>query len=351
MTTNTAAIVRQPAEFQYGEDFDLFFRQFTTYASNVKCDAAAQYDLLLSYLDKKSFRLVESITFTAQERAAVTGDIAAALTKLKKALTPSDKMPAKVELKFRKQGQNESLSDFGFAIQSLGTSAFGTAAVNSGQVIDAFCLGVKSAELSAKLLSAEFTTLSGAITFAHDKESAMTIRQFVVKNRAAGGRSYDNVSILQAEDTHAPEIAALANTAAPDYNATRPNRNTYQQGSRMSNRYAPQVDIQGDYPRRDQRVGDTGSGSRGAGAARNSRPDINDIQCYLCNEWGHYATNCRLRDDTKACHYCGKVGHLIRTCFKRRNDEKYGGGSQSNGRDSQPNRGGNFRQRPGNRRM
>ena len=69
---NAAAIVRQPGEYQYGDDFDLFFKQFQKYATNVKCEAAAQYDLLLSYLDKKSFRIVECINFTADERGQMS---------------------------------------------------------------------------------------------------------------------------------------------------------------------------------------------------------------------------------------------------------------------------------------
>ena len=55
---------------------------------------------------------------------------------------------------------------------------------------------------------------TGAITFAQEKESAMAILQFVARNRgSAGARSYDNsVSILQAEETGPPEIAALTQT-------------------------------------------------------------------------------------------------------------------------------------------
>ena len=78
MQTN---IVRQPGEFRYGEDFDLFFRQFCTYAKNVKCDTAAQYDLLLSYLDKKAYRLVEGVVFTDLEKTNISADINVAFSK------------------------------------------------------------------------------------------------------------------------------------------------------------------------------------------------------------------------------------------------------------------------------
>ena len=73
-----------------------FFRQFTTYAKNVKCEAASQYSLLLSYLDNKSFRLVEGIDFSEEEKTAYAADLNAALPKLKRILTPSEDMPGKV---------------------------------------------------------------------------------------------------------------------------------------------------------------------------------------------------------------------------------------------------------------
>ena len=121
---------------------------------------------MLGFLDRKSYQLVEAITFTDAENTAIAENIDAALPKLKVALTPPDKMPAKIELKFRKQKLNESLSEFDLAIQNLGMIAFGRDALNNGQVIDAFCIGVRNTDLSAKFLGSQFENLADAMAFA-----------------------------------------------------------------------------------------------------------------------------------------------------------------------------------------
>ena len=313
--TTVASIVRQPAEFKYGEDFDLFFRQFKMFAENVKCEANAQFKLLLSYLDKKSFRLVEGIEFSEEEKTAINADVVAALPKLKKALTSSDKMPAKVELKFRKQQSDESLADFGFAIQSLGYTAFGNNAGANGQVIDAFCMGVKSAALSAKLITADFGSLSDAITFAKKKESAMSVMQYVAENREGSSHTGD-LTVLNTE--------AVSSSTVP-----QPMPSTQDTGSGGNGNRRPPRER---YENRDRGPGSGSSGYRGN----------RDVQCYVCKKFGHYASECADRTD-KACYYCGKVGHLISRCFKKRNDEKYN-------RNFPQNSDRNFRQGPGNHR-
>ena len=199
----TSIYVRKPEKYEYPEDFEIFFRQNKTFAKNVKCEATAQYDLMLGFLDRKSYQLVEAITFTDAENTAIAENIDAALPKLKVALTPPDKMPAKIELKFRKQKLNESLGEFGLAIQNLGMSAFSRDhALNNGQVIDAFCIGVRNTGLSAKLLGSQFENLADAIAFAHNKESSETIKKYVRQNRTCEIDVQDtagDISVLQTE--------------------------------------------------------------------------------------------------------------------------------------------------------
>ena len=59
--------------------------------------------MILSLLDKKSFRIVEGFQLNDTDKA----DINIAFTKLKKALTVSA-IPASIELRFRKQLESES---------------------------------------------------------------------------------------------------------------------------------------------------------------------------------------------------------------------------------------------------
>ena len=115
-------------------------------------------------------------------------------------------MPADIELKFRKQKLNESLSDFGFAIQTLGTKAFGDGSMANAQVIDSFCMGIRNPELSAKLLSiqSQFANLSDAIAFAQKKEKTETVKKYIVQNRRGEDileTAAADVSVLQADET------------------------------------------------------------------------------------------------------------------------------------------------------
>ena len=163
--------------FKFGNYFDLFFRQFTTFADAVSVEQAQRYNVMLSFLDKKSFNIVACVDLSDSEKL----NFNVALPKLKKAFCTSE-IPASIELRFRKQLDNETLSDFGYAIQSLWFKAlYGSDCLKHNSVIDAFSLGVT--KFIAKLLNNDFGTLSEAIAFAYKVESAANIRNFVEENR------------------------------------------------------------------------------------------------------------------------------------------------------------------------
>ena len=63
-----------------------------------------------------------------------------------------DKVPAQIQLRYRIQGKNETPSEFGEAIRTLGNNAYGNGCEQNQTVIESFCIGLKSTELSAKML-------------------------------------------------------------------------------------------------------------------------------------------------------------------------------------------------------
>lgn len=318
MAVNPAAIVKQPSCYKYKEDFDLFFRQFKTYVKNVDCKPDNQFDLLLSFLDSRSYQLVDAIIYTEEEKTEIARTIDSALPKLKKALTPPEKMPAKVELKFCKQ-VHESLSDFGFKIQTLGNRAFGTNSVTNGQVIDAFCLGVRSNELSARLLTQDFTSLQDAIAFALKKESSLNIKQYVADNRPAAGSSRE-ISVLQVDGTQQEEtVTNVSETFSRQQPGIPP---PIDQKVESQKRYASDYNSRGESGRKIE------SQTRG----------LENIKCYICKNWGHYATSCKKRQNDKRCYNCGQYGHLMKTCLKQINSN----------RAPQPQQESNFRRGQGN---
>ena len=338
--------VCKPAAYTYPDDFDVFFRQFKTYVKNVGCQEANKLDLLMGFLDNKSYQLVESITFTAAEKTAIAADLDAAFPKLREALTPSNKLPADIELKFRKQNTNESLSDFGFAIKTLGIKAYGNDAMTNAQVIDAFCMGIKNPELSAKLLNAQtqFTTISDALTYAQKKEKTAAVKKYIVQSRQGEQDTTDehtpgDVSVLTA-DIRIADRAATRNSpngsgeGSGYQNAENSGPRNYNQkqsnGLTASNRYRG---------RGDKFV------SRGSNHSSNSH---DHIECYHCHEFGHYAANCPRKQTRTAidCHYCGKLGHIERNCYKKANDERAKTGG-NHYRNRGPNK--DFQRGPGRR--
>ena len=77
---------------------------------------------------------------------------------IKEALT-HDKVLAQIQLRYRIQGKNESPSEFGDAITTLGNDAYGNGCEQNQTFIESFCIGLKSTELTAKMLQKSFTTL------------------------------------------------------------------------------------------------------------------------------------------------------------------------------------------------
>ena len=295
-SVHMAHVVKLPEIFKFGNDFDLFFRQFTTYANAVSVEQAKRYNVMLSFLDKKSFNIVACVDLSESEK--LNFDVA--LPKLKKAFCTSE-IPASVELRFRKQLQNETLSDFGYAIQSLGFKAYGTDCLKHNSVIDAFCLGVTSANLSAKLLNKDFETLSEAISFAYKIESAANIRNFVEENRKVpqqvnslqtdeSGKPPDPVLQSQTSGFGKPPDSSVAENIPPEHK--RLQTSTYGVGK-------PPTSERGTEPR--EKISDSENGkSVPISLINSSRPTPHERRCY----------------------YCGGGNHLIRSCFKRMSDER-----------------------------
>ena len=259
--------VNMPEKFKYGEDFDLFFRQFCTFAKIVNVGQAQQYNLILSFLDKKSFRIVEGIQLNYTDKA----DINVAFPKLKKALTVSA-IPASIELRFRKQLESESLNDFGYVIQCLGFTAYGPDCLQHSSVIDAFCMGVRSAELSAKLLSKNFESFSEALSFATNVDSAARVKHFVVQNRKA-------VSKPQQEAQTQTEAEATAYKGMVGNEVNSLDISETERNNLLDSRNGKNVPISKFTEKRKRRC----------------------------------------------CFYCGMENHLIKFCYKRMANEKKGG--------------------------
>ena len=73
--------------------------------------------MLLSYLDDASFKKVKALTFSDDHKTDDRIDISKKLT--------HDKVPAQIQLRYRIQGKNETPSEFGEAMRTLGNNVYG----------------------------------------------------------------------------------------------------------------------------------------------------------------------------------------------------------------------------------
>ncbi|XP_078150749.1 uncharacterized protein LOC144546091 [Carex rostrata] len=71
----------------------------------------------------------------------------------------------------------------------------------------------------------------------------------------------------------------------------------------------------------------SGRGGRGRGrsnTAENSQSydeSKKDIQCYYCNKFGHYQSECYEAKKNIQCYYCNKFGHYQSECYKKQREE------------------------------
>ena len=340
----TMNIVRQPDEFKFGEDFDLFFDRFKAYLTNVKCEKKAQFDLFLSFLDPISFRKCQAITFEADHRTEDAIDLDKAAQILKDALSKQVQVPPNIAVRCRTQKTDESISDFGYNIQILGHKAFGAEAETNARVIEAFCMGLSDYDLTVKMLQKSFTTLKAAIDYARTKESSLVLRKFVFNSRNSSGSSHRNVDVLECitEGINNVDISTHLMRPSVDTNTNKYKKRSkhvksgqqYQHHHSGNNRAHPQTtddtrdhqyyrDVnsrQGpDIPQntdhfeqqyfRGHSSGDRGTGYNTRGSNSNHQGNPN---------WR--GGGARKYVETRSCHYCGIKGHLYRRCYKRQRD-------------------------------
>ena len=337
--TSGVAYIKSPCEFVFGDDVELFLARFQAFAVATKCEAGNRFDLFKSFLDDRSFRRVQAITFEDEHKTSGAIDLAKDATKalLKTALMKEPQVPERIALKFKVQGSDEEIEDFGDAVRLLGQKVHGQAGAESNQqVIEAFCAGLRDPALASKLLSKKFENLTAAINFALARKGTTNIKNVISRQRArseSGATGALPNTGTEADISWALADRSLGRSVSPARPVTE-DRNS-----------VPNLQQQGQVPRdnrtcyRCHRVGHIERFCDQAAPALSRPRGAEQIICYQCGLPGHIRRNCRAsvpRGGTGqgqlVCYRCGIPGHTSRNCNRS---------AQRNGQ--------NFRGRPGNR--
>jgi hypothetical protein len=330
------SIVRQPGEFKYGDDFDLFFDRFSAYLVNVKC---SQYDLFVSFLDSVSFRKCTAIVFDdTDHKTDAKVDLVKARPVLKGALSKHEDVPPNIAIRFRNQKNDESIGDFGYAMQVLGHKAFDAGAETNAQVIEAFCMNLSDCNLTAKMIQKTFTTLKAAIDYAVSKESTSNIQKYVRNSRSLSTdpHSHRDVGVLECitEGVHNVSVAEPMTRSRPNRRSNNINSEQPHQYQGRTNRADPNVPAGDSGTHHDTQVRHGNGGHDSGNSGNSANWDGRQRQ----NTSGNWRGNGRRQfKETRACHYCKIKGHIIRNCYKRQRD-------QSQSSYNAPGRGGHYQQ-------
>ena len=180
---NIAPIARQPSIFKMGMDFPTWFRQFLNYCTITNTPAAQRFGVMCSFLDSPAFTTIENLRLADDIRA----DINAAFEHLRVALHSTDsRIPARFAIRHRAQREEESLDEFARELEKLARNAFpedNNIRANQS-LIDAFISGLRSDELSIKLLQRNFQNVTEALNEAKEYLSARDTRKYLKRNSA-----------------------------------------------------------------------------------------------------------------------------------------------------------------------
>ena len=340
---------RQPNPYQSGTNFKVWFDQFINFCETVKVGkedpttTATDFKLFLTFLDPKSFHVVQNLKIGADEQK----DLKACFPKLSKALaTEEHAIPARISIKYRTQKMVETLIEFAFQLELLGLQAFPDARDEPAKqraMVDSFCLGVTDNSLSVKLLEGEFTTIDDALQAALKYLQAQDIKQYVAANSRTQNCGNDTEILtnkaIVSNTTRNDNISSITNDLQNTQIASDKNgdKHTYQ------NQFPPKNDRR--YPYQgpfSQNIGPNKTRPEFPSKYNTAPPEDHVYPGYAYNQRRRqfsprfsmqnqpirpnkpvFRNNLPQRRNNfpeKLCYYCRKPNHVIRTCFARKRD-------------------------------
>lgn len=201
-----------------------------------------------------------------------------------------------LELMDRKCGKHESVTVFGHKLRRLASKAYGRFA-DDQVLVDLYIRGLPSAEMQRDVYLKKPNTLEEAMVHAanlefFEKKKISQRPVYAISEQTPEKK--ENTQIIQALGMLTDQISKIS-MSGPEQQ--RPAQQNPQQ-------------VVGNYGRNYNYGGNDGQ----SGGRKKAR-DMNQVQCFKCGEFGHFANSCPAKGTFKGpCYFCGDRGHHAASC-------------------------------------
>lgn len=180
---------------------------------------------------------------------------------------PLSRSAMRHQLRFLKQGRDESLLDYKDKLEKIANQAFteDRSAEKDVALKDALCSGLRDDTVAIEIIGKEDWTFKNALDFALQKENSITARKQMNHNG-----EQQEVAILQVKEDSATRVNRVEERPRQAQGNNTGNENAYK-------------------------------------------------RCFNCNLPGHFAATCNSKP---VCYFCEQPGHIKKACFKYLNQKR-----------------------------
>lgn len=310
----------KPAPFQDGENIQKWIKSFITFANATKIPDESRVDCMLTFLSPTAQIRVATLNLTAEDKHEASSCYEKVIRAIEGAVP---KQELRTKLFFSKQKVGESMAEFTSKIQDLADRIYGQekGEYKNQVLLDCFIAGIANDNIAIEIVKGEHTTMEGALKQALDLEGAYAIR-------AKTNPETQEHEIYRVEEVSRCQICKATNHQT-------------EQCRQIICSFCNKRGHIFEVCRQRLQTNQTCGYCRRPGHTTAECRSKSSTNCFQCGKQGHWANECRVRQDgtytpqnsgnstnSNNCFNCGKPGHW--TCKSEQNYNNPGPSNQAN---------------------